>query len=66
MKYVIVQVSKYYVSITPAESGKAFVSSGSDRNAKKPDSEVTFKEPLVVFLPENLKGQAWKDRKSVV
>jgi len=59
MKYVIVQVSKYYVSITPAESGKAFVSSGSDRNAKKPDSEVTFKEPLVVFLPENLKGQAW-------
>ncbi len=59
MKYVIVQVSKYYVSITPAESGKAFVSSGSDRNAKKPDYEVTFKEPLVVFLPENLKGQAW-------
>ncbi len=59
MKYVIVQVSKYYVSITPAESGKPFVSSGSDRNAKKPDNEVTFKEPLVVFLPENLKGQAW-------
>ena len=59
MKYVIVQVSKYYVSITPAETGKAFVSSGSDRNAKKPDYEVTFKEPLVVFLPENLKGQAW-------
>ena len=59
MKYVIVQVSKYYVCITPAETGKQFVSSGNDRNAKKPDYEVTFKEPLVVFLPENLKGQAW-------
>ena len=59
MKYVIVQVSKYYVSITPAESGKAFVSSGKDRDAKKPDYEVTFKEPLVVFLPESLRGQAW-------
>ncbi len=59
MKYVIVQVSKYYVCITPAESGKQFVSSGNDRNAKKPDYEVTFKEPLVVFLPENLRGQAW-------
>lgn len=59
MKYVIVQVSKYYVCITPAESGKAFVSSGKDRDAKKPDYEVTFKEPLVVFLPEGLRGQAW-------
>lgn len=59
MKYVIVQVSKYYVSITPAESGKAFISSGKDRDAKKPDYEVTFKEPLVVFLPESLRGQAW-------
>lgn len=58
-KYVIVQVSKYYVCITPAESGKAFVSSGKDRDAKKPDYEVTFKEPLVVFLPESLRGQAW-------
>lgn len=59
MKYVIVQVSKYYVCITPAESGKAFVSSGKDRDAKKPDYEVTFREPLVVFLPESLRGQAW-------
>ena len=59
MKYVIVQVSKYYVCITPAESGKAFISSGKDRDAKKPDYEVTFKEPLVVFLPESLRGQAW-------
>lgn len=59
MKYAIVQVSKYYVCITPAESGKAFVSSGKDRDAKKPDYEVTFKEPLVVFLPESLRGQAW-------
>ncbi len=59
MKYVIVQVSKYYVCITPAESGKAFVSSGKDRDAKRPDYEVTFKEPLIVFLPENLRGQAW-------
>lgn len=58
-KYVIVQVSKYYVCITPAESGKAFISSGKDRDAKKPDFEVTFKEPLVVFLPESLRGQAW-------
>ena len=59
MKYVIVQVSKYYVCITPAESGKAFISSGKDRDAKKPDYEVTFKEPLIVFLPESLRGQAW-------
>lgn len=59
MKYVIVQVSKYYVSITPAESGKQFVSSGNDRNSKKPDYEVTFKEPLIHFLPDNLRGQAW-------
>ena len=59
MKYVIVQVSKYYVCITPAESGKQFVSSGNDRNSKRPDYEVTFREPLVVFLPENLRGQAW-------
>ena len=58
-KYVIVQVSKYYACITPAETGKQFVSSGNDRNAKKPDYEVTFKEPLVVFLPDNLRGQAW-------
>lgn len=59
MKYVIVQVSKYYVCITPAESGKQFVSSGNDRNSKKPDYEVTFKEPLIHFLPDNLRGQAW-------
>lgn len=59
MKYVIVQVSKFYVCITPAETGKQFVSSGNDRNAKKPDYEVSFKEPLVVFLPDNLRGQAW-------
>lgn len=59
MKYVIVQVSKFYVCITPAETGKQFVSSGNDRNSKKPDYEVTFKEPLVVFLPDNLRGQAW-------
>lgn len=59
MKYVIVQVSKYYVCITPAETGKQFVSSGNDRNAKKPDYEVTFREPLVVFLPDNLRNQAW-------
>ncbi len=59
MKYVIVQVSKYYVCITPAESGKQFISSGKDRDAKKPDYEVTFREPLVVFLPESLRGQAW-------
>ena len=59
MKYVIVQVSKFYVCITPAETGRTFVSSGNDRNAKKPDYEVTFKEPLVVFLPDNLRGQAW-------
>ena len=59
MKYVIVQVSKYYVCITPAESGKAFISSGKDRDSKKPDYEVTFREPLVVFLPESLRGQAW-------
>ena len=59
MKYVIVQVSKYYVCITPAESGKAFVSSGKDRDAKRPDYEVTFREPLIVFLPESLRGQAW-------
>ena len=59
MKYVIVQVSKYYVCITPAETGKQFVSSGKDRDAKRPDYEVTFREPLVVFLPDNLRGQAW-------
>lgn len=59
MKYVIVQVSRHYVCITPAESGKQFVSSGNDRTSKKPDYEVTFKEPLIVFLPENLKNQAW-------
>lgn len=59
MKYAIVQVSKYYVCITPAESGKQFVSSGNDRNSKKPDYEVTFKEPLIHFLPDNLRGQAW-------
>lgn len=59
MKYVIVQVSKYYVCITPAESGKAFTGGKQDRDAKKPDSEVTFREPIVVFLPDNLRGQAW-------
>ena len=59
MKYVIVQVSKFYVCITPAETGKQFVSSGNERNSKRPDYEVTFKEPLVVFLPDNLRGQAW-------
>ncbi len=59
MKYAIVQVSKYYVCITPAETGKQFVSSGNERNSKRPDYEVTFKEPLVHFLPDNLRGQAW-------
>ena len=59
MKYAIVQVSKYYVCITPAESGKQFVSTGKDRDAKKPDYEVTFREPLVVFLPESIRSQAW-------
>lgn len=59
MKYVIVQVSKFYVCITPAETGKPFVSSGNERNSKKPDYEVTFKEPLIHFLPDNLRGQAW-------
>lgn len=59
MKYAIVQVSKYYVCITPAESGKQFISSGSERNSKRPDYEVTFKEPLIHFLPDNLRGQAW-------
>ena len=56
MKYVIVQVSKFYVCITPAETGKQFVSSGNERNSKRPDYEVTFKEPLVVFLPDNLRS----------
>ncbi|MDE7390693.1 MAG: hypothetical protein K2M82_07125 [Lachnospiraceae bacterium] len=59
MKYAIVQVSKYYVCITPAESGKPFVSSGNDRNSKKPDYEVTFREPIIHILPEGLRGQAW-------
>lgn len=59
MKYAIVQVSKYFVCITPAETGKPFVSSGNDRNSKRPDYEVTFKEPLIHFLPEGLRGQAW-------
>lgn len=59
MKYAIVQVSKYYVCITPAETGKPFVSSGNERNSKKPDYEVTFKEPLIHFLPDNLRSQAW-------
>lgn len=59
MKYVIIQVSKYFVSITPAETGKPFVSSSSDRNSRRPDYEVTFKEPLIHFLPESLRGQAW-------
>lgn len=59
MKYVIVQVSKYYVCITPAETGKPFVSSGNERNSKKPDYEVTFKEPIIQFFPDNMRGQAW-------
>lgn len=59
MKYAIVQVSKFYVCITPAETGKQFVSSGNDRNSKKPDYEVTFQEPIIQFLPDGLRGQAW-------
>ncbi len=58
MKYAIVQVSKLYVCITPAETGKPFVSCGNDRGNKKPDSEVLFKAPRVSFHPDIMRGLA--------